>query len=323
MIQVGGSRQLFVDDFLIEDTADLRRVFHQATVSPTPVLSPSKPWESASANPAVRSGLVRSQAAFAFSGGIWHDPSAPPDRRYRLYYECGINNAVCLAVSADGVAFSKPKLRPDGSNIVVDLPHDGSSVHLVLDEPDPSKRWKMTIAPVQFCHNVTVNGVNFTGQPVIPYLCDNSGSGCSVSAGNGPGGGDCGCQHLKHSADGITWRTALNKTGSSGDRSTGFYNALRRKFVWSIRASNPSISRDEPDGGLSACSRDRAQVPAASQLARSPGGGGGATSRATRSRKRATGTTATTISARSRTCRTPPATRGRRSAPGQSSSALR
>ena len=238
VIQVGGSRQLFVDDFLIEDTADLRRVFHQATVSPTPVLSPSKPWESASANPAVRSGLVRSQAAFAFSGGIWHDPSAPPDRRYRLYYECGINNAVCLAVSADGVAFSKPKLRPDGSNIVVDLPHDGSSVHLVLDEPDPSKRWKMTIAPVQFCHNVTVNGVNFTGQPVIPYLCDNSGSGCSVSgAGNGPGGGDCGCQHLKHSADGITWRTALNKTGSSGDRSTGFYNALRRKFVWSIRAS--------------------------------------------------------------------------------------
>ena len=86
-------------------------------------------------------------------------------------------------------------------------------MHLVLDEPDPSKRWKMTIAPVQFCHNVTVNGVSFTGQPVIPYLCDNSGSGCSVSgAGNGPGGGDCGCQHLKHSADGITWRTALNKT---------------------------------------------------------------------------------------------------------------
>ena len=41
--------------------------------------------------------------------------------------------------------------------------------------------------------------------------------------------------HLKVSADGITWRPGLNKTGGCGDRSTGFINRLRKKWVWSMR----------------------------------------------------------------------------------------
>ena len=155
-----------------------------------------------------------------------------PGQRFKLYYECGLDNGVCLAVSADGISFTKPKLRPDGSNMVVSLPHDGTSVHLLLDEPDPSKRFQMTIAPTQTCSTAHDKSER-TSSPPIPHICDCSGNGCSTQgAGNGPNG--C-CLHLKKSADGIHWQTLANKTGENGDRSTGFWNGLRRKFVWSIR----------------------------------------------------------------------------------------
>ena len=271
MIEIAQSRQLFIDSFLIDDEevlattggaattssgpVGIQRVFHQAEVSPTPVLSPDCPWESESSNPTVQStirlpGMGAWQSAMAFSGGAWYDPrpvaaaalTTPPPppgasgsglvERFKIFYECGINNAVCLATSADGISFTKPRLRPDGSNKVVDQPHDGTSVHLVLDEEDPSRRFQMTMAPVQFCksNNKNITADNAT---MVPYICDNSGNGCSRDgAGNGPAGS---CQHLKASADGIHWRTIINKTGTSGDRSTGFYNALRKKYVWSIR----------------------------------------------------------------------------------------
>ena len=65
--------------------------------------------------------------------------------------ECGINNAVCLAFSSDGLRWVKPRLQPDGSNIVERQPHDGSSVLLDHAEPDPSARFKMIVSAVQFC----------------------------------------------------------------------------------------------------------------------------------------------------------------------------
>ena len=94
--------------------------------------------------------------------------------------------------------------------MVVKQPHDGTSVMLVMDDPDETQRFKMTMAPVQFCpeaHDVTER----TNQTRLPYLCDNSGNGCSVAGvGGGPGQG---CQHLLVSADGLKWRAAINKTG--------------------------------------------------------------------------------------------------------------
>ena len=58
--------------------------------------------------------------------------------------------------------------------------------------------------------------------------------------------------------------------GSSGDRSTGFYNALRRKFVWSIRASQSHATK--PDGGLSTCSRDVCPGPCCIPVGAQPWG---------------------------------------------------
>ena len=229
VVEVSGSRQLFVDDFLVAASANMSRTWHSPSVEREPVLAPTMPWESGSANPTI----ARIASAMPFSGGAWFDDreGVPPAQRYKLFYECGLNNGVCLAVSADGISFTKPKLQPDGSNMVERQPHDGTAVLLVHDEPDPSQRFKMTMAPVQFCPSAGDKSER-TNQSAIPYICDVSGNGCSKGDGGGPAGP---CLHMRVSADGLAWRTGLNKTGSCGDRSTGYYNALRKKYVWSIR----------------------------------------------------------------------------------------
>lgn len=64
IIDISVGRQLFVDDFLIENT-DLTQEFHQAKKDPQPVLYPETPWET-----------HRSPCACPKSGGVWYDEEA-------------------------------------------------------------------------------------------------------------------------------------------------------------------------------------------------------------------------------------------------------
>ena len=67
VIRIDLGRQLFVDDFLIEDTT-LRRVFHTAKYHQNnPVLKPDRPWEQAGKNKAG----VNVPVAMPFSDGVW------------------------------------------------------------------------------------------------------------------------------------------------------------------------------------------------------------------------------------------------------------
>src|SRR5690348_6433891 len=60
VIPVDVGRQLFVDDFLIEQT-DLKRTFHRPQIYPeAPVLKGDRPWENGNAMP--------------YSGGVFYDP---------------------------------------------------------------------------------------------------------------------------------------------------------------------------------------------------------------------------------------------------------
>jgi hypothetical protein len=66
VIDISNGRQLFVDDFLIEQTT-LKRVWHAATLySNNPVLRPDQAWEQAG-------GAM----AMPFSDGVWLDPWCP------------------------------------------------------------------------------------------------------------------------------------------------------------------------------------------------------------------------------------------------------
>ncbi len=192
VIPIDVGRQLFVDDFLVERT-DLQRAFHTATYHPaTPVLRPDKPWEQEGASP----------TAMPFSGGIVYDPK---DQRYKLWYMCGYVGALCYADSADGVRWHKPlfETRP-GSNIVIPVPHDTSTVWLDHEESDPRKRFKAWLSRPM-------------GSLLLPMYT---------------------------SPDGIRWKDADARPAVNiGDRSTVFYNPFRRVWVYSIRSGAPKFGR--------------------------------------------------------------------------------
>ena len=134
VIPIDLGRQLFVDDFLIEET-DLKRSFHKAKKSEgNPVLSPETEME-----------LNRSRNAVACpkSGGVWWDPE---QKLFRMWYEAGWLNAICTATSRDGIHWDRPKLDAfPGSNRVLDptIMPDSWAVFPDYEDKDPKARWKM------------------------------------------------------------------------------------------------------------------------------------------------------------------------------------
>jgi hypothetical protein len=131
VIPIDVGRQLFVDDFLIEQTT-LKRTYYTATYHPaSPVLKPDKPWEQEGASP----------TAMVFSDGVWYDPQ---DRLFKMWYMGGYVKYTCYATSKDGIHWHKPSLdvRP-GTNIVHTSARDSVTVWLDLADKDPQRRYKM------------------------------------------------------------------------------------------------------------------------------------------------------------------------------------
>ena len=136
VIPIDIGRQLFVDDFLIQDTT-LKRTYHATTYFPgNPVLKPDKPWEQEGAsqsNPAP--------TAMVFSDGVWYDPQ---DQRFKMWYMGGYAKATCHATSKDGIHWDKPSVDVvPGTNIVQTTTRDSSAVWLDLTEKDPARRYKL------------------------------------------------------------------------------------------------------------------------------------------------------------------------------------
>ena len=131
VIPIDVGRQLFVDDFLIEQT-DLRRVYHTPRYrDPAPVVRPDEKWEMTGRNP----------TAMVFSDGVWFDPQ---DQKFKMWYMGGYVRSVCYAESRDGDTWTKPKLDVvPGTNIVLDGYRDSNTVWLDHEEKDPKKRVKM------------------------------------------------------------------------------------------------------------------------------------------------------------------------------------
>jgi hypothetical protein len=130
VIPIDVGRQLFVDDFLIEETT-LRRTFHAAEMQSSPALEPDRPWEQHGDAP----------AAMTFSDGAWYDPH---DRLFKMWYMGGLFQSTCYAVSEDGLRWEKRALDVvPGTNIVLREPRDSTTVWLDLEERDPRRRCKL------------------------------------------------------------------------------------------------------------------------------------------------------------------------------------
>lgn len=140
VVPIDLGRQLFVDDFLIEQTS-LTRTFHRAEYYPhNPVVWPSTAWEKYDEY-AERTKTRSNPAAMPFSDGVFYDPD---DRLFKMWYMGGYSQNTCYATSTDGISWNKPSLDVvAGTNIVAKGPRDSSTVWMDLDASDRSRRYKM------------------------------------------------------------------------------------------------------------------------------------------------------------------------------------
>lgn len=206
LIPIDTGRQLFVDDFLIEETT-LQRVHHLPQYhKANPVFGPDKPWEG--------------NRAAVFSDGVWFDPQ---DGLYKAWYwtaatsQKPLQYATCFTKSSDGIHWEKPALDVvPGTNIVLpdsdELRRNSSTTWLDHYEADPLKRFKMFRVVQQDYIN---DGGKATHRNFIQY-------------------------HV--SPDGLHWNLAGTSV-DCGDRSTVFYNAYRKRWVASLRESSALTSR--------------------------------------------------------------------------------
>ena len=136
VIPINTGRQLFVDDFLIEQT-DLKRVFHLAKkFNGNPVLKPETSLE-------LNDG--KCPVAAPFNDGVWYDPN---DNLFKMWYHAGWFDGTGYAVSNDGIKWKRPDLDIEpGTNRVLakrdGFTRDGSTVWLDSEAKDPSSRFKM------------------------------------------------------------------------------------------------------------------------------------------------------------------------------------
>lgn len=140
VIPIDVGRQLFVDDFLIEESS-LARTFHKADYHPgNPVLRPETKWEFRDEY-ADRTQTTPNPSAMPFSDGVFFDPA---DRLFKMWYMGGYSLNTCLAVSRDGIAWERPNfdLTP-GTNIVLTHARDSNTVWLDHENRDGVGRFKM------------------------------------------------------------------------------------------------------------------------------------------------------------------------------------
>ena len=140
VIPIDVGRQLFVDDFLIEDK-ELDRSFHAASyISGNPVLRPATEWDRRD-DAADRLHEPPRPTAMPYSDGVWFDSA---DDRFKLWYTAGYGRATCYAESADGLEWVRPPLDVvPGTNIVHTESRDSTTVWLDHDERNPQLRYKM------------------------------------------------------------------------------------------------------------------------------------------------------------------------------------
>lgn len=140
VVSIDVGRQLFVDDFLIEESS-LARVFHRATYHPrSPILAPQTAWELRDEY-ADRTRTKPNPTAMVFSDGVFFDPA---DRVFKMWYMGGYNMNTCLAVSADGLEWQRPSFGVvKGTNIVTTSARDSNTVWLDPDDRDGIGRYKM------------------------------------------------------------------------------------------------------------------------------------------------------------------------------------
>lgn len=137
-IHVG--RQLFVDNFLIAKT-DLARTFHCAEkYAGNPVLKPETAEELEPQDDLDDRGIAVGVVSF-LPGGAFYDPAAG---HFQFWYTAGHRGSLATATSKDGFAWTRPKLAPDGGNVLIPKARNPRNSTIWLDvDAEPAERLKL------------------------------------------------------------------------------------------------------------------------------------------------------------------------------------
>ena len=158
-IDIGLSKQLFIDDKFIASSRGIALVMNTPYQSPDPVITVDAPWEDPARN----------------SFGIYSSVLKEDDGRIRVWYHGRKRDEqvyVGYAESTDGICFEKPELNlieEDGStanSIVIPGKHAGSSVWIDPHAPseerykNQSKVYNPDVA-MQFHMHSSPDGINW------------------------------------------------------------------------------------------------------------------------------------------------------------------
>jgi hypothetical protein len=207
VIPIDVGRQLFVDDFLIEQT-DLKRTFHAAEkFTGNPVLKASTKEElfiredSGSKN--ASGGTVA-----LLHGGAFYDPA---DQYLKLWFSGGSSLHFEMARSRDGIHWERGPDKIANPATVVPV---NDCFWLDLEARDPAQRLKLQAVArakpsEQHLHKVELSPLYHA---------------------------------FYTSANGAKWSDAV-PAGNSSDYSSFFYNPFRQRWVYSIKDSVPPRHR--------------------------------------------------------------------------------
>lgn len=140
---IGSRRQLFIDDYAIATTGNLKRTFHRARKHGDPVMVPEHPWEGV--------GTAPWPSVFLFGDVIWDGEAG----RYRMWYTTakqdmeGGQHDVLYATSEDGIHWDRPldlgivEYGGSGENNILITDTSVQTILFLPDEADARKRYRL------------------------------------------------------------------------------------------------------------------------------------------------------------------------------------
>ena len=210
VVPIDVGRQLFVDDFLIEST-ELKRQFHYPKrYKGNPILKPETPTELGDFGEKEKNGNTKPMTAM-ISDGFCYDAR---EKTFKLWYQAGWRDGTMIALSQDGLHWTRPEtdLEKDNNRVIpkrAKPSRHGTGISFDPFTTDLSQRFKMLL----YDENKT---------------------------------------HAYISNDGIHW-DLKGEVSECGDNSTAFYNPFRKQWVISIRVQRGARNgrarnyREHPD----------------------------------------------------------------------------
>lgn len=209
IIRIDVGRQLFVDDFLIQNT-DLKRTFYAAQkYAGNPVFKAEREGER---GPPI-ANVEGKGTTFLGHGGVFWDPK---DDVFKMFYTAGWRGGLALATSKDLIHWIRPDLGIAAGN-------------LLLPQGSQWNGPKLTTAGSDNAVWLDLSAKNPAER--IKYIT------CWIHADKVPED----FHHTLHtSADGRTWSDAIPVKPAADDYSSFFYNPFRKVWVFSMKSGGPN-----------------------------------------------------------------------------------